>query len=181
MGDLKVELLAQKGDLKKIGKDIDVLNDDGVKQRLGETKANAKIKQIEGALEKIRTELNVLRNREPTIAKTGVDNGSVEEITTMLGSIAQALLKLQPSTNRIAMSSPSTSATGRVVLVNLYPEELLFVVNHKKYRVAPTASMPIDMVASGPLNYEVISGMWGLRAKNTTTLAPNETFTLTAR
>ena len=29
--------------------------------------------------------------------------------------------------------------------------------------------------------YEVVSPTWGLRAANTTTLRPNETFTLTAR
>ncbi len=170
-----------KADFKKIRDSISVLEDDGVKQRLDVANTNAKVKQIEGALEKIRADIETLRLREPTIAKTGIDKGSVEDIKAKLGSIEQAILRLQPSTSRVAMSPPTSSATGRVVLVNLYPEELLYLINGKTFRVAPGANVPVDMVPSGTLNYEVISGTWGLRAKNTTTLAPNETFTLTAR
>jgi hypothetical protein len=174
MGDFKAEF-------KKIRDSISTLEDDGVKQRLDLANTNAKVKQIEGALEKIRGEVETLRLREPTVAKTGIDKGSVDDIKAKLGSIEQAILRLQPSTSRVAMSPPAASTTGRVVLVNLYPEELLYLINGKSYRVAPGANVPVDLVPAGSLNYEVISGTWGLRAKNTTTLAPNETFTLTAR
>ncbi len=178
IGGIKADLKAQKGDLKTIRDDIDVLKDDGLKQRLDMANANGKIKQIETALDKIRSDLEALRVRESLPSKPGLDKASVDEIKMKLGGIEQAILKLLPSTNRIAMSPPSS--TARVVLVNLYPEELLFLINQRPYRVAPGANLPAE-VPAGTLNYEVISGTWGQRAKNSTTLAPNETFTLTAR
>lgn len=180
MGTIKTDLASQKGDLKKIRDDIDVVKDDSLKQRLQVADAHAKIKQMEGALEKIRIDLDLLRTREPSPGKPALDKASVDEIKLKLGGIEQAILKLLPlTTNRIAMSPPSL--TGRVVLVNLYQEELLFVVNQKPYRVAPGANLPVENVPAGVVNYEVISGTWGLRARTTTNLAANETFTLTAR
>lgn len=182
IGGIKADLQGQKGDLKKIRDDIDILKDDGLKQRLDLASANSKIKQIESALEKIRTDLDTLRNREPSAVQSGIDKASVEEIKAKLGAIEQAILKLQPPTSRIALSPPpSASPAGRVMLVNLYPEELLFLINQKSYRVAPGSNLPLENVPAGALNYEVISGTWGLRARSTTNLAPNETFTLTAR
>src|SRR5439155_50355 len=82
---------------------------------------------------------------------SGIDKASVEEIKSKLGAIEQAILKLQPSTSRIALSPPAPSSSGRVVLVNLYPEMLLFVVNQKSYRVAPGANVPVDNVPAGGL------------------------------
>ena len=168
---LKQEFGSQKDALKKI-------KDDMIEQGLG---LNRKVKDLESALDLIRADLDALRKRDLFSDKAGIDRSGVEDIRTKLGSIENALLKLQPSTSRTSMSPAVPASTGRVVLVNLYPEELLFVVNQKTYRVAPGANLPIESVPAGPLAYEVISGTWGLRARNTTPLAPHETFTLTAR
>ena len=99
----------------------------------------------------------------------------LEEIRSRLEQIEKSL---KNGTSRVAMTPPATS---RVLLVNLYPEELLFTVNGRPYRVPPNATMPLEGQMPGALSYEVVSPTWGLRAANTTTLRPNETFTLTAR
>ena len=171
-----------KADLKRIRDDLDVVKDDGLKQRLDLANANTKIKTVELALDKIKTDLETLRSREPAVARPAVDKASVDEIKLKLGAIEQAILKLQPSTKRIALSPPTATppTTGRVVLLNMYPEELLFVVNGKTYRVGPNSNVPLDNIAAGPLSYEVISGTYGLRAQNTVNLVPSETFTLIA-
>jgi hypothetical protein len=180
IGTIKTDLAAQKSDLKEIRDDMDTLKTDGLKYRADLSDANMKIKLMQATLKEIRADLDGLRTREP-LPKSGLDKTSIDEIKVTLANIEQAILKLQPSSNRIALSPPSSPATGRVMLVNVYPEELLFVVNQKTYRVAPGATMPLDGVPAGVLNYEVISGTWGLRARSTTNLAPGETFTLTAR
>ena len=100
---------------------------------------------------------------------------TLEEIRSRLEQIEKSL---KNGTSRFAMSPPATS---RVLLVNLYPEELLFTVNGRPYPVPPNTTMPLENQMPGALTYEVISRTWGLRAANTTTLRPNETFTLTAR
>jgi len=41
--------------------------------------------------------------------------------------------------------------------------------------------MTVDGQPAGTFTYEAISPTWGLRARQTKTLAPNQTFTLTAR
>ena len=79
------------------------------------------------------------------------------------------------------MSPSVPTSTGRVVLVNLYPEELLFRINDKNYRVAPGTNLPVENVPAGTFTYEVISGFYGLLKHSTSPLASNETFTLTAR
>jgi hypothetical protein len=168
---LKAEIGSQKEALKKF-------KDDNIEQALG---LNRKVKDLETALDLIRVDVDVLRKREGFSDKAGLDRSGLEDIRTKLGSIEHALLKLQPSTSRTSMSPSVTAPTGRVVLVNLYPEELLFRINDKNIRVAPGANFPLEGIPAGSLSYEVISGIWGLRARNTTTLASNETFTLTAR
>jgi hypothetical protein len=171
---LKAGLGSQKDDLQKV-------KDDSALQGLGLNKIAAKVKDIETTLEQIRLDLEALRKREPYSDKAPTDRAGLEDIRTKLGSIESALLKLQPSTSRTSMSPSLPASTGRVVLVNLYPEELLFRINDKNYRVGPGTNLPVENVPAGNLTYEVISGFYGLLKHSTSPLAANETFTLTAR
>jgi len=170
-----------KKDMADLKKEVGLQKKTSDKQGLDLTEVEGNIKSINAALDQMRKDLDALMKREPVVDNKGMDKAGLADIKTLLASIEQAILKLQQPTNRVAYSPTPATTTGRVVLVNLYPEELLFVVNQKTHRVAPGANLPLDTIPAGPLSYEVISGTWGLRARNTTTLAPNETFTLTAR
>jgi hypothetical protein len=169
-----------QADIKAVREELENVKKDGLKHGRDLTAAEDNLKKVEKSLGQLTVDVNLLRNRD-TAARPAIDKASMDQLKSKLGDIEQAILKLLPSTNRISLASPSTSTTGRVMLVNLYPEELLFVVNQKSYRVLPGVNTPLDNVAAGALTYEVISPTWGSRARNTTTLSPNETFTLTAR
>ncbi|MCI0380733.1 MAG: hypothetical protein L0215_24380 [Gemmataceae bacterium] len=173
--NVKTDIDDVKKKLADVNKEVGALQGDTLNHQLQLGSANTKIEKIEAGLKSLRAEIETLK-------KTGVAHGSdnkyLDDIRTTLNAIEQAILKLQPSTSRVALSPP---ASGRVVLVNLYPEELLFVINQKNYRVGPNASHQIEGVPAGLVRYEVLSGTWGLRANNSTNLASNETFTLTAR
>lgn len=183
---VSTDLSKMTGDLKKIREEIDGIKDTSLQFDLRLNDANKKINQIEADLKKIRADIDGIKNRDAGPAPTApsLDKASLEDIKTKLGSIEQAILKLQPSSTRVAMSAPTgptVAATGRFLLVNLYNEELLFLVNGKTYRVAPGFSVPVDGIAAGAVTYEVISPTFGSRARNTVNLVPNETFTLTAQ
>jgi hypothetical protein len=172
--EIKDELEAQNKALKK----------EQENNLAGGLALNKKIEDIEKSLKAIREEMDVMRKAGPQVAKTGIDKDSVEDIKKQLVAIEQAILKLLPSgPGRISLSSPvpPISTSGRVVLINSYQEPLLFIINKKPYRVLPGINQPIENVPSGTLSYEVWADNWGMRAQNTTSLAPNETFTLSAR
>lgn len=167
------EMESIRGDLKKI-KEEELLD-----QRLKLASSSVKLADLEKTVAKLQSDLELLRKRIPTEFPVGPDRATIEDVKAKLGAIEQAILKLAPTEKRLALSSPTQ--IGRVLLVNLYAEELLFVVNQKPYRVAPNTTVALDNIPAGQLGYEVLSATWGQRAKSTTALAANETFTLTAR
>ncbi|MCI0637465.1 MAG: hypothetical protein L0Y72_27845 [Gemmataceae bacterium] len=174
--NVKTDIDEVKKKLADVNKEVGALQGDTLSHQLQLGNANTKIEKIEAGLKSLRAEID---NLKKTGVAQGGDNKYLDDIRTTLNAIEQAILKLQPSTSRVALSPPS--AAGRVMLVNMYPEELLFVINQKPYRVAPNASHQIEGVPAGLVRYEVLSGTWGPRANSSTNLASNETFTLTAR
>lgn len=162
-------------DISSVKKDIATLAGNGLKQQMELQKTNDRLALVEKQLNSLSTELDSLKN-QPSQPAPGLDKASVEEIRRKLAMIEQGLTKLQ-NKERISLSAPTT---GRVVLINLYDEDLLFVINKTPHRVQANSSLPLE-VPAGTLAYEVISGTWGRRAENTISLAANETFTLTAR
>jgi hypothetical protein len=160
-----------------IGKDIADLKKDvlGIKgdhlQQLNENdKLNVK-------LGKLQTDLDNLRKRFPAEPISPIDRAGLEEVKTRLAQIERTLESMRTS-KRVALSPP---ATGRIVLVNQYPEDVLFMVNGRPYRLVPNSSARLEGVAAGAFTYELISDRFGLRAQKTLTLSPNETIQLTAR
>jgi len=183
LGKVKIDTADAKIDLEIVKKAVDALKSEKLNLRIDLEK---QISSIRGDIESLRTQIRNIGPSAPAIPAPPVaDKSGIEDIKSKLGNIEQAILKLQPNQNRIALAPPTTTPpttpSGRVLLVNMHGEELLFIVNNQKHRVAPGSTLPIDTVPAGSLSYEVLSPTWGLRARNTTSLAANETFTLTAR
>lgn len=182
---LKNEVLSAKNQITSVQKDLTLLQGDTLSQKVELDKAAKKVETLESQIAKLRTELDDLKRRpsaEP--APQPLDKASLDDLRLKLGGIEKAILglNLTPPQERVSKSPPAApAAVGRVMLVNLYPEELLFVINQRTFRVPAGGSLPVEAVPSGSLAYEVLSPTWGLRARRTTSLAPNETFTLTAR
>ncbi len=164
-----------RADFMALKDEVMIIQDDGLKQRLSLSAAAGKIEDIEKALDDLK-----IKVQSGSASKAaGIDKSSVEEIKLKLGAIEQAILKLQPATSRIAMAPPAS--VGRVVLLNLYPEKLLFVVNDKSYVVPANSTVSLDNLPAGTLTYELIADYWGSRGRNSSKLAANETLTLTAK
>lgn len=152
-------------DLAAVKKDINTLFGDTWANKIDLKKTSDRVEQIENSLKLLKS--------------SGTNVAADSDVRDKLIQIEQAIAKLQGSGQpRIALSPPSA---GRVVLVNLYSEELLFVINKKPQRVQPNTTVTLEAIPAGGLDYEVISDTWGLRARKTTSLTANETFTLTAR
>lgn len=157
---------------KKMAEDLNILKGNDLAAKIDLDKVIAKVETLEDSLSRLHADLDKLKKRLPTELNPGM-----EEIRTKLGQIERDIAKMQGK-SRVALSPPNT---GRIMLVNLYPEELLFVVNGRNYRVPPNRTMPLDNHPAGAITYEVIAQRFGLITQKTSSLDPNETFTITAR
>jgi hypothetical protein len=172
---------------KAIGKDMKALSDDVKRLKENDSFNGTKLRDLEikmSTMEKQLTQLSgevqALRDKLPsaTVAQyPPVDKATVDEIKSRLRQLQEAIDRLQATTVQKAYAAPET---GRVALINLHGEELLFVVNNRSYRLAPGASMTVDLPA-GSFTYEVISPSYGLMRRNTPVLRAGETLNISAR
>jgi uncharacterized protein YoxC len=172
-------------DVKAVQSDVDNLKGAAVKLRADVDGSAVRLDDLNKLIGNLQADVSFLKRQLAKAATqengAPADRAAVEELKKHLVSIEQAILKLrpaEPTTSRVALSPPA--ATGRVILANMYHEEMLFVINQKTYRVAPGGIVPLESPA-GAIEYEVVSPTWGQRARSRTNLPPNETFTLTAR
>lgn len=176
--DLKKDMDAQQEELKH----LKAAYADATLKAAGALLQAAELKKQVGQL---RAEMDALRKRLPSDGGTialypPADKAILDDILKRLTAIEQKLSQMPTTALRPAF--PPATATGRVLLVNRSAEELLFVVNGRTYRIPAGASAALDGVGAGNFTYEVISPTWGLiRPLQTRTLAPQETFTITAQ
>ncbi|MCI0680952.1 MAG: hypothetical protein L0Y71_02510 [Gemmataceae bacterium] len=170
-------------DVRGVQTDIDSLKTAAVKLRADVDGSATRVDDLQKLIGNLDAEVKYLRKR---VNDSGVPSGrpttdkaSLDELMKQLSSIEQAILKLKSAEPRVSLSPPA--ATGKVILANMYHEELLFIINGKRHRVPPVTVSAIEAVPAGTLTYEVLSPTWGERARSTTNLPANETFTLTAR
>lgn len=146
-------------DMHALRRDVDELKDDRDKAWLKVQSTLAAVNSVQPQLSELRAELESLKRRGP------------------------ATVALYPPADPPARVSYYQAAppVGRLLLANHYGEEMTFVVNGRSVRVPAGSTVPLEAQPAGALTYEVISPTWGLRGRNTTTLAANETLTITAR
>ena len=154
---------------EKIAEDLTILKGNDLAAKVDVDKLIAKLESLTDGMTKLQSDVDKLKKR--------AEVAGLDEIKAKLGQIERDIAKMKNS-NRVSLFPPNT---GRVMLVNLYPEELLFVVNGRNYRVPPNRTMPLENHPAGVLTYEVIAQRFGLITTKTSTLDPNETFTITAR
>jgi len=111
-----------------------------------------------------------------------VDKTFMEQLNTSIKMLNDTIAKLGPTEKRTSMSMPNGTASnmGRVVLVNLYSQDLLFTVNGMDLRVPARTTKTVENIPVGTLRYSVFSDRWGILQSQSTSLAANDTFTLTA-
>lgn len=142
-------------------------------------------------LEKQRKDLELLSAEVHSLKKrlladagpSGADRAAFDEMIKTMKAIQESLAKLGPTEKRVMMSPPtngSSLTSGKVMLVNLYTEDLLFLVNGAPFRVPAGRSRLVENVPIGNVQYLVHSARWGTLENRSTTLGPGDTFTLTA-
>jgi predicted nucleic acid-binding Zn-ribbon protein len=182
-----------QADVEGVRKDVSGLKKEVAALQGDQVGAKIRLDSMEAQLSKLADEMKSLQRRletNTTAASSpmpGLER-ALDDIRAKLASIEQAILRLPPSSVRVSnaapvpgLSSPAVGPNGRVLLENFYPEDMLFIVNGIQTRVAPNRVMTLDAIPAGPLSYEVVSPSWGRRLQNTTALAANETFRITAR
>jgi hypothetical protein len=168
-GDEGVEKKADP--IKEVNKKIDTLSEQ-IKNEFA---------TIKGAFDKIGVDMKDLKDANFDL--TLKLQNALDRIKALEKDLAQ--LKGEHKKVRDAFFSgpggEKAAGVGRLVLSNLYMEDMLFIINGKAHRIAPGETMPIETFPAGPVTYEIVSPTWGLRARRTTTLAAGEKMTLTAQ
>jgi hypothetical protein len=138
-----------------------------------EDRVKASFANVKKSLDGFGSELKALK--EANTKKTGDydTKKEIDDIRASLEKINKRLDSLRPDVS--VRRYPPPSETGRVLLVNRYPEEITFIVNGISYRLAPGVSRLIDGIPAGSFTYEVFSPSFGRVGGKTTTLLPSET------
>jgi hypothetical protein len=165
-------------DFKKVGADIQSL-----KGEIKDAKMESQlaISTLQRQVNDLKTDLDGLKRRMQSELRLypAADKDSLDDLRARIAELERTCSRLQ-GRPRVAMFPPAP-VTGRVLLVNTYPYEILFIVNAQSQRVPPGATVTMENVPAGAITYEAIAPFHGVVARTTTTLAAGETLTLTAR
>ena len=169
----------QKNILAELKKTTDAINADIGLLKAKQTEHQVRLDEYKKTLDLVLKK--VMEGGPSAPSSPALDKASLDEIRGKLNTIQDALAKLAPTEKRVALSMPNgTPNAGRVMLVNLYSDVLLFTVNGVPYRLPARTSRMVDNLPSGSLRYEVFSDRFGVLDNQATTLAAGETFTVTA-
>jgi hypothetical protein len=135
-------------------------------------------KSLGDAFNKLAKDMSDLRN----------DIAPLKDLALRIDNLERSLSKLKTDMEMLAKNgtqtrtSMSPSSTGRIQIVNNYPEKLLFEINGRPYPVLPDRTEIIEGVPAGNFSYRVFSPQYGWIADTTSRmLDANRTFTISAR
>lgn len=176
---------------KDLQSDLSAIKEQQLSQKLdlqGLKGLPKRVQALETDIASVNEELRKLRKQilaDSPIPTQPADRAAFDDIRSRLAKIEKLIESLQApgigGSERKSFASPAGTNFGRVLLVNLYSEDMLFIVNDRPYRVESGKTVQLDGVPTGALNYHVFSDRWGTRALKTTSLQPSETLTVTAR
>jgi uncharacterized coiled-coil protein SlyX len=172
----------EDGALGDISKSIKTLKTDMSALQTEQLKQKRQLDDLTDQVESLRKKM--LAAGTGPLGTPAVDKAFMEEFRSSMKSLQDIIAKLGPNEKRTSAypngNGNAALKTGRVAIVNLYSEELLFVVNGVGHRVPARSSKMIESVPTGALNYEVFSERWGPLENRVTSIAAGDTFTLTA-
>jgi hypothetical protein len=169
----------ENGTLAEIRTDIGGIYNEQRKQKKELEEQRVLINLLTGRLDGLERKLAA---GSPGAPAPAVDKAFMDELRSMLKTFTDSVAKMAPSQSHVAMSPPTNGATGqaRVMLVNHYPEMLLFEINGIGYRLEGRSSKVID-VPAGTLTYQVFSNRYGTLEMRSTKIASGNTFNLSAQ
>jgi hypothetical protein len=172
-GILRQELKKlEEGVLANLQKSINSLEGKVSELQNEQTKHKLHIEQQKFLIDQLTKRLDAA-SASPVVDKAMMDT---------LKAIQDGIAKLAPTEKRSSAypANGTAASTGRVMLVNQYSDELLFIVNGVGHRLPPQTSKFVENIPVGAVGIEVFSTRFGVFSRQATTLAGGETFTLTA-
>jgi hypothetical protein len=180
---VKKELGTIKETLKK---DFGAFSKDvrDIKQEITSLKADhlivdEKVDKLTKALTALRAELDDLKKTNRTLAYPPAEKITLEDLNSRLTKIEQMLANLDLQQRTSGLRGQTANGTGRLKLVNRYPEQLLFQINGQDYVVQPQQTRIIDGFPAGAILYRVMYGNGWLEPRSSV-VAANKTFELIA-
>lgn len=131
-------------------------------------------KFLEEMDKRLKGTLESLTSTDVNVAKLQMDTNDIKRQLGQLRSDVDALR----SRTSLYLPAPAPAAvppTGRVRLVNTFPDLMTIIVNERAYRLPPGDTRLTDPLPAGTFTYMVL----GVQPEQTRTLAANETFTIT--
>ena len=183
----KKPVVDDKGFIAALRKEIKLLEDGPLED------ISKSIRKLKSEQEQQKTLIDILSIQVAALEKKvvaggpatapAVDKAFMDEFRNSIKTLTETIAKLGPTEKRVMMSPPNGTAIttgGRVMLVNQYSDELLFIINGVGHRVEPNRSRLVENIPIGAVSVEVFSTRFGVFNRQSTTLAGGETFTLTA-
>jgi hypothetical protein len=172
-GILRQELKKlEDGVLANLQKSVNALEGKVSDLQIEQLKHKLQIEQQKFLIDQLTKRLDAA-SASPVVDKAMMDT---------LKAIQDGIAKLAPTEKRSSAYPANGAATntGRVMLVNNYSEDLLFIINGLRYRAPAHTSRLVENIAVGPVNIEVAADRFGIFNRQAPTLAAGDTFTLTA-
>ncbi len=142
--------------------------------------ANLKLGVVNASLTNVTTEVAALKKEIEKIQGREFrayppDKGGLDD---RLAKIEAALERLEQS--RVVAKAPPAMPTGRILMVNQYPEDMLFKINGRLHRVYANSTKVLENQPPGEFLYEVIWN-FGVIKTNNPVLEAGKTYTITVR
>jgi len=132
---------------------------------------NESLKAIQKKLEENRLNANIL----------GEDVRMLKEKVAQLQKDLDSLRTTRSNYQPVTPLTQAAPSTGRIKLVNTWPDRIMVLLNDKSYNAEPNRELTVQDVPAGPFTYEILgvqpdSTILPITQKQPRTLAANETF-----
>lgn len=169
-GDSKADMKDLKERLKKLNDIIDATT-------VNLSSAISRLELLEKRVNDMRLEIDKIQSGSGYKSLYLPEKAAIDDLKARLDAIAMMIAKGPPQ----PVVAAKVANLGRIQLANMYSEEMLFVINGKGYRVAPFTTVMLENQPAGVFSYEVISGTYGVRGRNSPLLVAGDTYTITVR
>jgi len=123
---------------------------------------------------KLQTDVEDMKKQLGQLSRLQADTDELKRQIAQLRQEFDGLrTRMQPT---ISGYGPATNGTGRIRLVNTFPDQMTVVVNDRAYRLAPGQTQLTDPLPAGNFRYMVLGVQPEMQNR---LLAANETFTIT--
>lgn len=152
--------------------------DDG--KQNSDTKSKVTLEDVNESLKNIQQKLE---QNKLNASVMGEDVRILKEKIAQLQRDVDSLMRGRTTTANYPPNPPIAPSTGRIRLVNTWPEKITVFLNDRTFYVEPNREVTVADMPAGSFTYEVLesrpdNSIFQIKEKQPRTLAANETFTI---